>query len=529
MTAADPRWLERGWRQLLPPVVMAATALLCNGYRFGTTDQAIHLTLLRRLLEPGAFSRDLVAQHGDTHASLWWHAHAPLVRALGWDALPLLYGALYAVALTATFWLLWRIARELFAADPWAALLAPALLLVFKACPGHVRTFEPELINRTVAHPLVLAALWQLLRGRPLQAGALCGLAFDLHASSASHAALVCLAAAVADRTLWRRIPAFLGAFALCAAPLMLFVAAQGGPGAWWIDAEWMHVLRWRMPHHLMPWRWPAAVWFAAAWQLGLWIGASRFIADPAIRRRAHGAVVAVLLTGPLLGTLVAGPLPVAPLLALHLWESWLLLAVLAHLAAAGPVVAALRQRRWALRAAGIALGLVLLVGIEGLAMGRGPEPGFRLRGPGVPERELVQALDRMHVPGSPGDMVLVAPTGLTWVRPFAGRSLWVSVKDGGEAVFDRDLALAWRARLAAQCGTDILEGDPPRGQWRGYRAVGDAAERAFAAQDTATLRRLASEERAWLLIVRVDQVRPDLQPAFANERYLIYDLRQIR
>ncbi len=528
MTEAGPvRW-ERGAWQLLPPLAMAAAAVACNGYRFGTSDQAIHLTLLRRLLEPGSLSRDLVAEHGASHASLWWHLQVPAVRALGWDALPALYAVLYAVALTATFWLLWRIARELFAADPWVALLAPALLVVFKACPAHVRTFEPELINRTVAHPLVLAAVWQLLRGNPLRAGALCGLALDLHASSASHAAVACLAAAVADRRLWRQLPAFVGAAALCGAPLGLYVAAGGGPSAWWVDAEWMEVLRWRMPHHLLPWRWPPGAWVAAAVQLALWVWASRGIADPAVRRRAHGMVAGVLLCGPVLGTLVAGPLPVAPLLALHLWEAWLLLAVLAYLAAAGPVLAALRDPRWTRRLAGGLLLVALLVGVEGWTMGRGPRPGVQLTAPRGPEAALVEALARLQVPGSPGDLVIVSPTGLSWLRAATGRSLWVTVKDGGEAVFDRELALAWRQRLADQCGTDVLAGDPPPGEWRGYRAVGQAAEEAFAVQDTASLRALATRERAWLLIVRAEQARADLEPAYGNERYVVYDLRQL-
>ncbi len=513
---------SRRWERWVAPPVLAALALLIQGYRFGTTDQTIHLTLLRRLVEPGTLGNDLVAAHADSHASLFWHVQVPLVQLLGWERLDLLYLVVYLAALTTTFALLQRIGETLFDRR-WAWVLGPLFLVVFRACPAHVHTFEPSLINRTFCHPLVLYALLMALRGRVVPAAALCGLAFGLHASTASHTLLAVICAGLFDPTQRRRVPMALLGFAICASPLLIMVAYRGGPGSWWVDPEWMHVLRWRMPHHLFPGRWPAGVWAVAAFQLGLVVAAVRFVPDRAVRARCHGVVAGVLLCGPVLGTLVAGPLPVAPLLGLHLWESWILLAVLAYLLAGGMVAQLLSDSRPWCRVCAVVVGVLLLAGGEARLMGLEVERVFRWRAPAGDEAQLVRTLRTVI---GPGERLLAPPTGMGWVRPAGALPLYVTVKDGGEVVFDRDMALQWRARLAELCGEDVLAGAPPRGEYLGYRSVGRRADAAFAARDPRELRALALRERAWLLPVPVRDARQGLTPAYVNDAYIVYDLR---
>jgi hypothetical protein len=63
------------------------------------------------------------------------------------------------------------------------------------------------------------------------------------------------------------------------------------------------------------------------------------------------------------------------------------------------------------------------------------------------------------------------------WRRPATGRPVYVSTKDGGEALYDPQMAAAWRARLGTWCGHDPLAGTPT--DWRGYRAVRTQVEAA--------------------------------------------------
>ena len=511
----------RRWERWALPPVLAALAVAVQGYQFGANDQTIHLTLLRRLVEPGILGGDLVATHADAHASLFWHVQVPLVRLVGWERLDEIYLAVYLGCLVATFALLQRLGETLFRRR-WAWVLGPLLLVVFRACPGHVHTFEPSLINRTFCHPLVLWALLLALRGRVVPAAAVCGLAFDLHASTAIHTLIAVLVAGAVDGGQRRRLPMAVLGFALCAAPLLVMVFYRGGPGSWWVDPEWMHVLRWRMPHHLFPGRWPAGVWAVATFQLGLYLVGSRWIEDRTLRVRCHGVVLGVLICGPLLGTLVAGPLPVAPLLGLHLWESWIVLAVLAYLVAGGALAALITGPRPAWRACGAA-ALVLLLGGEARLMGRSEPRVWQWRAPDGDAAQLVRTLRGVI---GPGERLMVPPTGMGWVRPASGLPVLVTVKDGGEVVFDRGMALQWRAALADLCGEDVLAGEPPADEWLGYRTVGRRAAAAFAAQDPRALRQLALRERAWLIPVPVAAARQDLTPAYVNDAYLVYDLR---
>ena len=512
----------RPWERWALPPALAALAVAVQGYQFGTSDQTIHLTLLRRLVEPGTLGGDLVATHADAHASLFWHVQVPLVRVLGWDRVDELYLLAYLGCLVATFALLQRLGETLFQRR-WAWVLGPLLLVVSRACPGHVHTFEPSLINRTFCHPLVLWALLLALRGRVVPAAAVCGLAFDLHASTAAHTLAAVLAVGVLDAGQRRRLPMALLGFALCAAPLLVMVAFRGGPGDWWVDPEWMHVLRWRMPHHLFPGRWPAGVWAVAAFQLGLYLVGSRWIPDRITRIRCHGVVLGVLICGPLLGTVVAGPLPVAPLLGLHLWESWIVLAVLAYLAAGGLLANLLEGPSVARRACGAVVLVLLLLGGEARLMGRSEERVWQWRAPEGDAAQLVRTLREVI---GPGERLMAPPTGMGWVRPAGGLPLLVTVKDGGEVVFDRAMALQWRAALADLCGEDVIAGEPPDDEWLGYRSVGRRAAAAFAAQDPRALQQLALRERAWLIPVPVKDARQDLTPAYVNDGYLVYDLR---
>ena len=482
MASAPPSALR--W---LGPLGLAASAVAVNGYSFGTTDQAIHLTFLRVLTDPGTLAGDLVADHAAAHPSLWWHLLAPLVGALGWERLPALYLGAWLAALAATFLLLHRLAEALHGRT-WLALVAPALLVAFRLCPGHVRTFEPELINRTLAEPLLLGALLLGLRGRVVLAATIAGLAADLHATTALHGAVGLAGLALADPALRRRWPAMAGAFLLAAAPLGVLLARRGA-GPLWVDAAWWQVLAWRMPHHLMPARWPAGLWILAGLQLTLWVMGAHTLAAGDVRRRAWGLVTASWALGLGLGSLVGGPLPCAPLLALHLPEAPLLAVILAFLAFPAALTALARRGRLGLVVA-LALALALLVVDEGRLAGLPRARAFTVGGPAGADRALV---DWLVAEGS-GGLVAVPPASPPWLRPWSGRALYVTVKDGGEAVFDRTTALAWRHRLAVALGEDLLASPPPRGEWLGYRSVGRRAAALWEAHAASAPPSLAAE-----------------------------------
>ncbi len=414
-----PRWARAiGW---------ALLAVAANGYVLGSTDQSIHLTFLRKLIDPSLFGGDLVGASAAAHPSLFWQVQAPVFRALGWEALPAVYLAAWGLALWASFWMYEALALSL--GSKW---WAPAFLVVFHCVPGHARTFEPEFINRTAAHPFVLMALWLGIAGELQLAAMVAGAAFLLHATTATHVfGILCVMALARPRAL---LPMFAG-FGLFATPLLL----GNPPSAFWVDDAWMQVLRWRMPHHLFPWTWPAGVGGVAAVHLALAVGSGQ------------RAVVWGVLVWSVVSTI---GWRVAPLLALHAWEAWILLAIVGLLSVPRWLVGA---PRWAW------LALVLALPWEERMMGRTVVRGIAFSPP-IDHALLAQ------VRAAPPGPVHVAVDAPPWLRPWSGRALYVTTKDGGEAVFSREFALAWRARMAVACGHDVLAGEPT--DWLGYRGV---------------------------------------------------------
>lgn len=506
---------SRPWlRTLLLVALAAGVALASQGYGFDTSDQAIHLTILRERLSPGGLEGDLVAAHADAHQSLFWDLQAPVVAALGWARLPALYLGLWAVALVGAMAGLAAIASAL-GLGARATALGLLLLAVPRACPGHVFTWEPELINRTAAQPLLLFAIASLLRGRLLVAGLLTGLAFDLHATTAVHTGAALGLAALLDPALRRRVPALIAGFAVGAAPLL---ARMHGGDALWVDEAWREILRIRMSHHLFPQSWPLGVWAAAALQLGLlgW-GLGGLTGDA--RRRVAGLALGLLAVGPGLGTLAATAMPLAPLLALHLWEAWIGVAILGFLAAAGRA-----EALWAAgaraRVAVAAGALLLLASPEARWMDRARAPEWSVEGD--PERAVLA--DAVARRTRPGEALLVEPGDLEWLRWRAHRPLYVTTKDGGEAVFSRAFALSWRARLTEVAGVDPLTQAEPG--WRGYLQVREAASRAFAAHAAETLSALAAREGIRWLVTRADTRPPKgARRDVATRRYRLWKL----
>ena len=467
-------------RDLCLATMLATLAAAATGHRFGTGDQAIHLTFLRRILDPHSMEGDLVAAQGERHASLFWQLQAPLVEVIGWASLPTLYAVIWAISLVGTFFVALRLSRTLFGAG-W---IGPLMLVTAKAAPGHVFTLSPELIPRSVALPLLLWAIDQGLRGRVIWAAAVAGLVFNVHATSAAHVALGLGGLALVDPGLRRRVLLMGAAFLLAALPVLrLAMAGDGLP--LWIDEVWMHTLQWRMPHHLFPARWPPSVWVTAAWQLTLFTGA--LVATPSglLRRRLAGLGLGFCVFASGLGTLVAGPWPVAPLLALHLWQAWLFIALLGYLGL-GAWVVALWRRGWPKLAIG---GLLLgLAAPEATWMGIDREGSWY-----VDWSDLAPLRDPElgWVRQAPAEVEL-------WRRPAQGSPVYVAVKDGGETLYSRQMAADWRARLSTWCGRDPLAGSPT--DWRGYLAVRDRVE--------STCSRLPATQIVWQGLVNGEVAR---------------------
>lgn len=388
-------------------------------------DHAIHLPFWDMASHPQRWRGDLLLQAYKYHHSLLWALQAPFARALGFAPWAALLHALSTAAMGAvafrTGLLLWS-RRD-------AAWLAVAATAPAHAALGGAATWDPLVLSRTVALPVELAALLLLLGGRPTRALLLLGLALNLHAPSAAAAGFAAGALWLARRP--RSLRPALG-WALGATPVLLrWLTADRGPAM--VDDAWWQIIEARLAHHLLPLSWPAPQWLLAlAWTAaGLLVW--RRLPSPSLRRDL--AVLAVaLLTWGLLGLALGAGARVA--LALQLEPAQAHRIVIWATAAALP--GALPRRR------GLLLALLALLWLEPHT----PQSGvasWRWLPAGPPGVAL--PLEAGH--SAPPVEVNPSDAGARLRR---GGPVFVTWKDGGEALFHRELALEWRRRVEETC-----------------------------------------------------------------------------
>ena len=509
-------WPWIGWG-----LCLAGLALLANGYTFPSADQDIHLTFLLQQMDPNALSGDLVAQHAPHHISAWWLLHAPVVQLLGWSVLSPLYFALWILSLTATFLVLTELACTLFSRS-WPAFLAPAALIVFKFAPGHLHTFEPELINRTLAHPLLLAALVAMLKDKPVIASVLWCVALPLHPTSAVQTACVLIPGALMCSDLRRAGLGMAGGLLVATAGVLVFTDAQS---LTWVDPEWMTWITWRLGHHLVPFRWPAGLWAMATLQLLLFVSMRNTVPSRQHRRLLLGIVLGVALCA-LVGTVGCTVLPLAGLLQLHLWQAWIWLTLLAVLMASHGLLHRLSQGSHGARLLWLLLFLTLCMwtGREGLGMNR--RPAHFHFGLDADQHHLIDALDRISAQDCPRCPVLVSPDMRPWLRPWGRRALVVTTKDGGEILYSRSFATEWTHRLDALCGVNPSRINLQTAHWLGYQATRSTVKTSFQSLSPEELVQRGLSLGARIAILSPSQNTENLPILYQNSRYTIVSLQ---
>ena len=267
----------------------ALAALWILGRRYGgiTHDATLYLAQGLRRLDPALYGRELFFAHGAQDAYTFFpRLYAPLIDALGIGGAALAVTVAGQIAfLAAAMALIVRIAGGL---TRWWSLALLAAVSGYYGGVGVFRIAEPFATARTLAEPLVLAALACTLSAWPRTALAALAAAAALHPLVA--------APGIAVVYLWHAVerPRLLWTAPLFIAPAV--VVAIDWPGfTLRFDAAWLQSVLERSPHLFLS-QWPPPDWARLFWGLCVTWMASRFL-DAPVRRLAF-AVVAVGLAG---------------------------------------------------------------------------------------------------------------------------------------------------------------------------------------------------------------------------------------
>jgi len=293
----------------------AALWLLGRRYAGIAHDASIYVVQGLRRLDPASFDKDLFFAHGAQDAyTVFPQLYAPLIDALGAGGAALAVTlAGQAAFLGAAAVLVCRIAAG---QARWWSLALLAVISGYYGGVGVFRVAEPFATARTLAEPLVLAALACTLASRHYAAAVTLAAAAALHPLVAPPgiAAVYLWHAVARPRLLWS-IPVF--------AALMLALAFARPGIALPLDPPWLAAVQERSPHLFMS-LWELPDWSRLLWGLCVSYAALRFVDAPV--RRLVLVVAAAGLAGLAASWIAVDLLDNAFAAGLQLWRAhWLL------------------------------------------------------------------------------------------------------------------------------------------------------------------------------------------------------------
>jgi hypothetical protein len=312
-------------------LTLALGALWLLGRRYGgfTHDATIYALQGLRVLDPASFAGDLFFLHGAQDSyTVFPRLYALLIGIFGvGNAAMVVTVAGQAAFFAAAAALVVRLPAGL---ARWWSLALLAALSGYYGGVGVFRLAEPFATARTLAEPLVLAALACTLASRHFAASAMFAAAAVLHPLVAAPgiAAVMLWHAVARPRVLWL-IPVFGG---------LIPAIAIVWPGvALRFDPPWLAAVLERSPHLFVA-QWPIADWARLLWGLCVVWLAARFLESPV--RRLVVAIAVIGVTGVAASWIAVDQLDNALVAGLQLWRThWLLhffAIVLVPVAAAG-------------------------------------------------------------------------------------------------------------------------------------------------------------------------------------------------
>ena len=561
--------------QALLTGLFVAAFFAVNGYLFGGADHAIHFAFIERALHPDFLVGDPLVDLAQYHPSLLWPAIAALMHLapLAW-----IYFALQFVC---TALMLSGVAALARALSPrqvagLAGLLAASMVLFVRFSSAGLASFDVMVLNRSLSLGPLLFALALAAQGRYRAAFLLVGLTFNIHPTTAVHAAiLVWFAAAFSPARLVNALREPLW-FLIGAAPLLVMMAATGGAGGVPLHApkDWLDAQRLMLWFHHFPSLWSRSYWLALLPPL---------LAIAISQRAKPDRVVLAYLSG-IAAACVAGYVGVELLgiptaIQLHLQETlrflpYLAAASLACWAAAawnlGPAPGRLRAivavsalaldqvltypEGYSIASTASFWILLVVLGLEILRPpGRreaapAPQPSLRWVVGGLLIASVGGHLYR-HIPivssyesyyeskitawcraNLPTDAVVAIPpyyylghAPLLNFRWAAERRVLGSLKDGGETTFSLSYFEEWRRRMEDAIGhpLDFRIPDDFRHHQNDWveQAVAD-----YGTADAARFRLLAARYGVTHAITEVGAaVHPDLPIVYQDDRYTMY------
>lgn len=355
------------WYLVIPTFLVLWYVL--NGYSVGVGDHGLLTPMAQRVFDANFLEGDYL--FSTVHPTLTWYLYAPFVWLLGYEAGFALLHLLCLLSLALGILALIRglgISNRPFVV--WAYTLA--LMVPVGSTFAGIETFDAVLLPRVVSLGPLLFALALASQGRFVLGFLTAGLVFNLHPTTAAHAAVLVGGVWLASGPRAPRRLLEPAAFFAGAAPLLALIigSGDGGQVAAPYTEVWLQTVTSSWPFHHFPATFEAYSFMVGGVPWLLWL-ASRV----AIRSRVADAVMISIAVFCALGYLFVHYLRIPQMVALHVFESTRFAHYIAAILVGGWFTRSFSEGSFVRAAPGIAAGtlyMAFLVGSYGVW-----EPGY--------------------------------------------------------------------------------------------------------------------------------------------------------
>ena len=229
-----------------------------GGYRYGVSDQAFYIPIVKQSIEPGLFPHDALLLSTQNRLLAFDDWFGPIVRLTG-VPLPVAFFAAYLAGLLAFYAAAVSIGRSIFRTWWGVAALAAALTLRHRIPDTAVNSLEAYLHPRQLAFVAGVIAVAVFLRGRTWIAVVAVAVGFLLHPTTALwFGVLIGIAALVPDRDARQPMAALAGGVAAAVAVLLASTLQEQLSI---MSPSWRALLQ--SKDYLLATDWPMLTWFA--------------------------------------------------------------------------------------------------------------------------------------------------------------------------------------------------------------------------------------------------------------------------
>lgn len=240
-------------------VLAFASAIGINQYLYGLYNHFVTIPFIKSIIDSQLYPGDFLIAEKKYFYTYFLSGIAAIVKVAG-CSIPQLFFLLYFLSLYTTLLVLFALSILLFKRKETAYFTLFFFIFSYTALGG-VRTLESLFYERTLALPVLLAAICYYLKKKYILSYVLQGLTFLIHPLSAVYVIIMLAFSSLyySKQIGWRNLAFYYGIILVCISPGLWLKHLNPAPSLNLLhaDPQWLELLKGRSSEHIFPFSWP--------------------------------------------------------------------------------------------------------------------------------------------------------------------------------------------------------------------------------------------------------------------------------